>query len=73
MPKRMTTVNRDRAIAVASILSTLTFSMAVDSDGQVIEPSDIFTDSFISFPLPFKCIIKARSAQAEAVIKSGGL
>ncbi|KAK0447359.1 cytochrome P450 [Desarmillaria tabescens] len=60
-------------IGIASILSTLTFSKAVDSDGQVIEPSDIFTDSFISFPLPFKCSIKARSAQAEAVIKSSGL
>ncbi|KAK0462179.1 cytochrome P450 [Armillaria novae-zelandiae] len=60
-------------IAIASILSTLTLSKAVDSDGQVIEPSDIFTDEFISFPLPYKCTIKARSAQAEALIASGEL
>ncbi len=35
-------------IAIASILSALTFFKAVDSDGlEVIEPSDIFTDAFI--------------------------
>ncbi|PBK59423.1 hypothetical protein ARMSODRAFT_1027384 [Armillaria solidipes] len=34
-------------IAIASILSTLTFSKAVDFDGQVIEPSDIFTGAFV--------------------------
>ncbi|KAG7440167.1 cytochrome P450 [Guyanagaster necrorhizus] len=55
-------------IAIASILSTLTFSKAVGPAGQVIEPSDVFTDAFISFPLPFKCTIKTRSAQAEELI-----
>ncbi|KAK0223367.1 cytochrome P450 [Armillaria fumosa] len=55
-------------IAIASMAATLSFSKAVDSDGRVIEPSDIFTDGFLSFPAPFKCTIKARSAQAEALI-----
>ncbi|PBL03382.1 cytochrome P450 [Armillaria gallica] len=60
-------------IAIASMASTLSFSKAVDSEGRVVEPSDTFTDGFLSFPVPFKCMIKARSAQAQTVIDSGGL
>ncbi|KAK0480127.1 cytochrome P450 [Armillaria novae-zelandiae] len=60
-------------IAISSMASTLSFSKAVDSDGRVVEPSDTFTDGFLSFPAPFKCTIKARSSQAQAVIDSNGL
>ncbi|PBL03385.1 cytochrome P450 [Armillaria gallica] len=60
-------------IAIASMASTLSFSKAVDSEGRVVEPSDTFTDGHLSFPVPFKCVIKARSAQAQTVIDSGGL
>ncbi|PBL03378.1 cytochrome P450 [Armillaria gallica] len=60
-------------IAIASMASTLSFSKTVDSEGRVVEPSDTFTDGLLSFPVPFKCIIKARSAQAQTVIDSGGL
>ncbi|KAK0223440.1 cytochrome P450 [Armillaria fumosa] len=59
-------------IAIASMASTLSFSKAVDSEGCVVEPSDTFTDGFLSFPVPFKCTIKARSSQAQAVIDSDG-
>ncbi|PBK75813.1 cytochrome P450 [Armillaria solidipes] len=55
-------------IAIASMAATLSFSKAVDSEGHVVEPSDTYTDGFLSFPAPFKCTIKARSAQAEALI-----
>ncbi|KAK0193929.1 cytochrome P450 [Armillaria mellea] len=55
-------------IAIASMAATLSFSKAVDSEGHVVEPSDTFTDGLLSFPAPFKCTIKARSAQAEALI-----
>ncbi|KAK0236042.1 cytochrome P450 [Armillaria nabsnona] len=55
-------------IAIASMAATLSFSKAVDSEGRVVEPSDTYTDGFLSFPAPFKCTIKARSAQAEALI-----
>ncbi|KAK0469518.1 cytochrome P450 [Desarmillaria tabescens] len=55
-------------IAIASIASTLSLSKAVDSDGHVIEPSDTFTGESLSFPLPFKCVFKARSTQAQALI-----
>ncbi|KAK0459289.1 cytochrome P450 [Desarmillaria tabescens] len=57
-------------IAIASIASTLSVSKAVDSDGRVIEPSDKFTGGFMSSPLPFKCMVMARSVQAQALIDS---
>ncbi|KAK0500239.1 cytochrome P450 [Armillaria luteobubalina] len=60
-------------IAIASMASTLSFSKAVDSEGRVVEPSNTFTDGFLSFPVPFKCTIKARSSQAQVVIDSDGL
>ncbi|KAK0193931.1 cytochrome P450 [Armillaria mellea] len=60
-------------IAIASMASTLSFTKAVDSEGQVVEPSHTFTGDFLSFPLPFKCTIKARSAGAQALINSNEL
>ncbi|PBL03448.1 cytochrome P450 [Armillaria gallica] len=60
-------------IAIASMASTLSFTKAVDPEGRVVEPSTTFTDGFLSFPVPFKCSIKARSARAQALIDSGGL
>ncbi|KAK0469561.1 cytochrome P450 [Desarmillaria tabescens] len=60
-------------ITIASMASTLSFSKAVDSEGRVVEPSATFRDAFQSSPVPFKCTIKARSAEAQAVINSGGL
>ncbi|SJL09762.1 uncharacterized protein ARMOST_13143 [Armillaria ostoyae] len=55
-------------IVIASMAATLSFSKAVDSEGHTVEPSDTYTDGFVSFPEPFKCTIKAHSAQAEALI-----
>ncbi|KAK0501132.1 cytochrome P450 [Armillaria luteobubalina] len=55
-------------IAIASMVSTLSFSKAVDSEGRVIEPSDVYTSGFVSFPLPFECRIKPRSAAAQALL-----
>ncbi|KAK0215176.1 cytochrome P450, partial [Armillaria nabsnona] len=55
-------------IAIAFIALTLSLSKAVDSDGHVIEPSDTFTGDSLSFPLPFKCVFKACSTQAQALI-----
>ncbi|KAK0500251.1 cytochrome P450 [Armillaria luteobubalina] len=60
-------------IAIASMASTLSFSKAMDSEGRVTEPSGAFTGDHLSFPLPFKCMIKARSTRAQAVIDSGRL
>ncbi|KAK0465901.1 cytochrome P450, partial [Desarmillaria tabescens] len=59
-------------IAVASMASTLSFSKAVDSEGRVIEPSNTYTSAFVSFPVPFKCMIKARSAAVQALLDQDG-
>ncbi|KAK0500314.1 cytochrome P450 [Armillaria luteobubalina] len=71
-PGRYLTLNT-AWIAIASLASTLSFTKAMDSDGRVIEPSHTFTGDFLSFPLPFKCTIKARSAEAQALINSNEL
>ncbi len=34
-------------IAIASMVSTLSFTKAVDSEGRVIEPSNTYTDGFV--------------------------
>ncbi|KAK0469478.1 cytochrome P450 [Desarmillaria tabescens] len=57
-------------IAIASILSTLSISKAVGDNGRIVEPINTFTSDFLSHPLPFKCVFKARSAQAHALIVS---
>ncbi|KAG7439041.1 cytochrome P450 [Guyanagaster necrorhizus] len=55
-------------IAIASMVSTLSFTKAVDSEGRVVEPSETFTSASLSFPVPFKCTIKARSPQTQALL-----
>ncbi|PBK75824.1 cytochrome P450 [Armillaria solidipes] len=60
-------------ITIASMAATLSFSKAVDSEGRVVEPSDTFTNAPTSFPAPFKCTIKARSASTQTLIESDGL
>ncbi|KAG7451289.1 cytochrome P450 [Guyanagaster necrorhizus] len=57
-------------IAIASMASTLSFTKAVDSEGSIVEPSNTYTDGFLSFPVPFKCKITVRSTQAKALIDS---
>ncbi|KAK0234199.1 cytochrome P450, partial [Armillaria fumosa] len=54
-------------IAIASMVSTLSFSKAVDSECRVIELSESYTSGFCSLPIPFKCTIKARSAGAQVL------
>lgn len=57
-------------IAVASIVATFDIMKAVDENGQTIEPSQEYASSLIRIPLPFKCLIKPRSQQAEALIRA---
>jgi len=57
-------------IAVASIIATFDITKAVDENGQVIEPSHEYTSSVVCMPLGFKCSIKPRSQQAEALIRA---
>ncbi|KAJ6576409.1 cytochrome P450 [Mycena vulgaris] len=57
-------------ISMASILSVFTIEKSVDANGQIIEPSGQYEDrGVIIHPHPFKCIIKARSAEGIAVVR----
>jgi cytochrome P450 len=55
-------------IAVASILSVFEISKARDEDGNPVTPSGKYTSCLVSHPVPFKCTIKPRGAEAERVI-----
>ncbi|KAI0674475.1 cytochrome P450 [Trametes maxima] len=56
-------------IVVASILHTLTIEAPLDESGHPVsvEPK-VTTHMFLSYPEPFKCRIKPRSAQAESLV-----
>ncbi|KAF9457689.1 cytochrome P450 [Collybia nuda] len=56
-------------IAVASIIATLDIAKAVDENGNVIEPTHEYLSALVCMPLPFKCVIKPRSKEAEALIR----
>ncbi|TFY75756.1 hypothetical protein EWM64_g8256 [Hericium alpestre] len=57
-------------ILVATTLALYMFSNMKDENGNVI-PIDIsFSAGLVSHPAPFKCTIKPRDAEAEALIRS---
>ncbi|KAI0060742.1 cytochrome P450 [Artomyces pyxidatus] len=56
-------------IFAASILSVFNIEK-VSINGVVQEPSHEFTSGVLVRPKPFKCILKPRSAKAEALIRS---
>ncbi|KAF8240485.1 cytochrome P450 [Tricholoma matsutake] len=55
-------------IAIASLIAAFDIKKAVDENGEVIEPSQEYLSALVVMPLPFKCSIKPRSRQAEALI-----
>ncbi|KAJ7142219.1 cytochrome P450 [Mycena epipterygia] len=57
-------------ITIVSILSVFDITKAVGEDGQIIEPSYQYSPDLISAPLPFKCSITPRSADAVALIEA---
>ncbi|KAJ7142216.1 cytochrome P450 [Mycena epipterygia] len=57
-------------ITIASILSVFDITKAIGDDGQIIEPSYEYSSEIISAPLPFKCSITPRSADAVALIEA---
>ncbi|KAJ7064665.1 cytochrome P450 [Mycena amicta] len=54
-------------IVVASVLSCFDISKAADEDG---EPPIEFYSGLVSFPAPFKCSIRPRSAETAALIRA---
>jgi len=62
--------DKELFIVIVSVLASLDISPPVDKSGN---PIDIVLDhynGFVSFPVPFECIIKPRSPKAEALIRA---
>ncbi|KAJ4469249.1 cytochrome P450 [Lentinula aciculospora] len=57
-------------IAIASLLTVFNVKRSLNENGVPIEPTYEYTSTVISVPLPFKCAIKPRSAEAEKLIMS---
>ncbi|KAK2485752.1 hypothetical protein H9L39_03732, partial [Fusarium oxysporum f. sp. albedinis] len=57
-------------ITVATMLSVLRFCKKMSSDGKPIEPRVRFTNGGTCHPEHFDCVIKPRSLEAEALVKS---
>ncbi|KAF9525565.1 OrdA protein [Crepidotus variabilis] len=53
---------------VAKALATLNVEKALDAQGSPIIPVHEMTDGVISYPKPFQCSIKPRSAKASSLI-----
>ncbi|KAJ7157503.1 cytochrome P450 [Mycena filopes] len=54
-------------IAIATILATCSISNALDSNGQKIIPEVVMSDGLASHPKDFVCVIRPRSAAAQAL------
>ncbi|KAH9937818.1 cytochrome P450 [Epithele typhae] len=57
-------------IAIASVLHSLDISPVTGPDGKPIMPSGEMTHGLLSYPEPFQCEIKSRSAEREALIRA---
>ncbi|KAH8104105.1 cytochrome P450 [Cristinia sonorae] len=55
---------------ISSVLHTFNITHAHDLDGNKIPVLPEVTDGLISYPKPFACSIKPRSAAAEAMVRS---
>ncbi|KAI0357869.1 CyP450 monooxygenase [Trametes cingulata] len=58
-------------LMVASILHTFSIEQALDEQGKPIQPEAKMTYGVISYPVPFPCSIKPRSATAVSLIQQG--
>lgn len=55
-------------ITVASLLATYKFSYAIGPNGKPVIPKEEYFPGSLSYPKPFVCDIRPRSAEAEALI-----
>ncbi|KAI0321144.1 cytochrome P450 [Amylostereum chailletii] len=57
-------------MTLVSVLATFNISHAVDENGHEVEVSEQYSSGMISYPPPFRCMIKPRSEVASALIKA---
>ncbi|KAI0033580.1 cytochrome P450 [Vararia minispora EC-137] len=55
-------------IQIALVLAVFDISKAIDECGEEITPTTEYTQGGIVHPVPFRCMIKPRSAQAGALV-----
>ncbi|KAJ7609821.1 cytochrome P450 [Roridomyces roridus] len=60
-------------IAVVSVLAMFNITKEVSEDGEVVEPSYQYEGGAILAPLPFRCTITPRSAEAVRVVEGTGV
>ncbi|KAJ7141534.1 cytochrome P450 [Mycena filopes] len=56
-------------IAIATLLATCSISNALDPNGERIIPEVVMSDGLASHPNDFSCVIRARSASAQALLR----
>jgi len=54
---------------VSCLLAVYDIKQPVDSQGNIIRLKPEFKNGLLSYPAPFKCIIKPRTSVAEALIR----
>ncbi|KAF8632647.1 hypothetical protein AX17_004780 [Amanita inopinata Kibby_2008] len=57
-------------IMVASVLAVYDITPPTDEHGNPVQLNAEYTDGFLVHPRPFKCVIKPRSQNAEALIRA---
>ncbi|KAL1941769.1 hypothetical protein VTO73DRAFT_6769 [Trametes versicolor] len=57
-------------LTVSSVLHTLSVTAPLDATGKPQRPKVKMTAGFVSYPEPFKCVIKSRAPWAEALIRA---
>ncbi|KAI0718511.1 CyP450 monooxygenase [Cerioporus squamosus] len=55
---------------IASVLHTFDISAPLDEDGIPVKLDVRMTNGVVSYPEPFECIIRSRSAAAEALVRA---
>jgi len=57
-------------VTLASLLYVFDFEKSIDENGDVIESNPEYLSGITCVPTPFKCTIKPRSPEAEALIRT---
>jgi len=57
-------------MTVASLLYVFDIEKSIDENGNVIEPDPEYVSGIACMPQPYKCTIKPRSPEAEALIRA---
>ncbi|KAH9937813.1 CyP450 monooxygenase [Epithele typhae] len=63
---------RSLFLLMATALHTLSITAPVSEDGQPVPMDAVMTEGVLSYPEPFRCVIKPRSKAAENLLRASG-